>query len=122
MEDEVVADGERAVEVAPLRHDRNLLPRPHRISHDVDTPDSRDPAGGPDACRQHADRRRLPRAVGAEQAEHLPGGDAEGDAVDGVHRRLRIPLDETDDLDGGGCGVLGEHVEIVGPADLTMLS
>ena len=84
----------------------------HRLADDVDPADSCRAGGRPDAGRQHADRRRLPRSVRAEQPEHLAGGDGERDAVDGVHRRLRIPLDEIDDFDNR----LGRHLEIVGPA------
>ena len=39
--------------------------------------------------REHADRRRLAGAVGAEQAEDLTALDGEGDAVDGVARAGR---------------------------------
>ena len=100
VEDEVVPDRDRAVEIAPLRHDGDLLPRAHRIPDDVHPTHEGRPAGGPDSSRQHPDRRRLPRSVGAEQPEHLPGRDREGDAVDGVHPGLGIPLDEIDRL---GC-------------------
>ena len=115
VEDEVVADRQGAVEVAPLRHDGNLLPGSHRIPHDVDPAHQRPPAGRPYARRQHPHRRRLPRSVRAEQAEHLPRRHTERDAVDGVHGSLRIPLDEVDDLDRVACIVPREHLEIVGP-------
>ena len=38
---------------------------------------------GPYEAQQHLDDAGLPRAVGAEQAEHLAPGDREGDVVDG---------------------------------------
>jgi class 3 adenylate cyclase len=115
MEDEVVPDRDRAVEIAPLRHDGNLLPGAHRIFDHVDAPDQRPPGRGPHACRQHPDRRRLPRSVGPEEPEHLSGTNAEGHAVDGVHGRFRVALDEVDDLDGTGGLVSRKHLEIVGP-------
>ena len=116
VEDEVVADRDRAVEVAALRNDGDLLPRAHGIPDDVDASDERSAAGRPYTRRQHPDRRRLPRAVRAEQPEHLAGRDRERNAVDGVHGRLRISLDEIEHLDSGHGSVLGEHHEIVGPA------
>ena len=114
VEDQVVPDGDRPVEVAPLRHDRELLPGTHGIPDDVDPTDSRRSTRRPNASRRHPDRRRLAGSVGAEQSEHLPGRGGKGDAVHRIHRCLRIPLDEIDYLDGEVCGVLGEHLEIVG--------
>ena len=101
MEDEVVPDRDRAVEIAPLRDDGDLLSRADRIPDDVHPTHQRLATGWPDAGRQHPDRRGLPRSVWTEQPEHLAGRDGEGDAVDGVHPRLRIPLGEIDRL---GCG------------------
>src|SRR5207253_9115991 len=98
---------------ARLRHGRELLPRPYGIAHDVDAPGPGRPSGRPDAGRQHPHRRRLPRSVWAEETEHLSRGDEERHAVDGVHRRLGVPLHEVENLDGWGCGVLGKHLEIV---------
>src|SRR5579862_2109104 len=54
---------------------------------------------GTTARRQDADRRRLPGAVRAEEAEDLARVDLERDAVDGVHLGLRVALDEVLDAD-----------------------
>ena len=78
------------------------LARGHRVGGHVDAADRRAPLVGPDARREHADGRRLARAVGPEQAEHLTGPDAERDPVDRVDRRLRIALDQLGDFDGCG--------------------
>jgi hypothetical protein len=45
-------------------------------------------------CRQHPDRRRLPGAVRAEEAEHDPPRDGEVNLVDGRERAvgLRQPV------------------------------
>src|SRR2546426_6079605 len=40
-------------------------------------------AGRRDRRREHADRGRLARPVGAEEAEHFPGGHLESDALHG---------------------------------------
>jgi hypothetical protein len=40
---------------------------------------------GPDQAEEHAQERRLARAVGAEDAVDLPGRDPDRDAVDGAH-------------------------------------
>ncbi len=57
-------------------------------------------------AEQDADRRRLTRAVGPEEAVHLAIGDGQVEAVKGAHRAevLRQPPD----LDGSG-RVLGHH-------------
>jgi class 3 adenylate cyclase len=118
VEDEVVADRDRPVEVAPLRHDGELLPRPHGVADDLDAADPGQPGRGPDPGREHAHRGRLPRSVRTEQPQDLSRAGSERDAVDGVHRCARIPLDELDDLDGeagsGGGERVGGHAGIVG--------
>ena len=113
VEDEVVPDRDGAVEVALLRHDGELRPRPHRIADHVHPADAGRPGSGPDASRQHPDSRRLSGPVGAEQAEHLAGGGGEGHAVDRVHGRLRIPLDEVANLDREAFGLRWNHLEIL---------
>src|SRR5512133_3552831 len=66
VEDEVVPDRDRAVEVALLRHDRELCPCPYWIAHHVDSADASRTGSRPDAGRQHPDRGRLPGTVGTE--------------------------------------------------------
>jgi class 3 adenylate cyclase len=110
VEDEVVADRDRPVEIALLGDDGQLPSRTHGIARDVDPAEPRRAGSRPDAGRHHPHRRRLPRAIRAEQAEDLSGRDLEGHAVDGVHRRLRIALDQFGDVD---CWLV-RHGEIVG--------
>ena len=52
------------------------------------------PPLGCEQADEHADRGRLARAVGAEEAEDLAGADVEGDAIDGgeVAERAREVL------------------------------
>jgi len=99
VEDQVLADRERPVEVRALRHHGQLRPCPHRVAGDVDPADPGNAASELDARREHADRRRLARAVRAEEAEHLAPLDGERDAVDGVHRGFRVALLEALHLD-----------------------
>jgi hypothetical protein len=94
VEDQVLPDRERAVEVRPLRHDGQMGPRPHRIAGDVDAAHPGDAARAPHPRREDADGRRLARAVGAQEPEDLAALDAERDPVDGVHGSLRVALDE----------------------------
>src|SRR5262249_8476225 len=105
---------DRAVEVALLGHHRELRARPDRIAYDVDAADASRPRRRPDSGRQHPDGRGLPRSVGAEQTEHLTRCRRAGDAVNGVHRRLRIPLDEVAHLDCQAFGLRWDHLEILG--------
>jgi hypothetical protein len=80
---QVLLDGQRRVEVVELRHDAHLGPRDLRllgqpVAQDLELAGVRDDLRG-----QHLHRRRLARAVGAEQADAAPGGDVEIEAVDG---------------------------------------
>ena len=50
------------------------------VAPDVEAEDLRGPGGRAQQAEQRADRGRLAGAVGAEEAEHLAGRDAEGDA------------------------------------------
>ena len=65
---------------------------------DVESGDPRRPARGFEKGGQHADQRRFPRAVGADQGHQLPAPDGEGDAGDGLHPAAMgqslTPLDE----------------------------
>jgi hypothetical protein len=58
---------------------------PGGVAEDVDLA-----GGGSENTGQHLDRRRLARAVGAQEAEHLAAVDGEADAVDRGERLGRI--------------------------------
>ena len=68
-------------------------------SRTTSCPDRGTPGRWSRAPGKHADRRRLSRAVVAEQAEDLTLGDRECDAVDRAH--LPVMLLEAVHLDGG---------------------
>ena len=75
VEDQVVADRDRAVEVAAAAARRRAAPGPAPGSRTTSTPPMRAaPGGRPDAGRQHPDGRRLSGPVRAEQPEHLARG------------------------------------------------
>ena len=54
--------------------------------HHVKIVDPRASGSGKNQCGEHADERRLPRAVGAEQAEDFAPFDVEAQAVNGAKR------------------------------------
>jgi hypothetical protein len=68
MEEEVLADGDAALEIVPLWHDGQMSTGIDRIGHDVDTRDTCLAVCGPDAGGEHANRgrfakHRLARAI-----------------------------------------------------------
>ena len=70
----------------------------------------RGPFRGEQQAGEHPDRRRLARPVRAEEAEHLPAGDVEADAVDGDERPElpHEPLGAEEDVRGeSGAGSRG---------------
>ena len=64
------------------------------------------PGGGVHQAEQHAQGRRLPRAVGAEEAGDAPGLDGEREVVDGQHfpEVFGQPVDLDGKPAGGGAG------------------
>ena len=114
VEDQVVADRERAVEVAALRHDRDLLPRAARDR-------ARRRRRRPAPSRRSAERASsasptvvvLPAPFGPSRPKTSPRATAKETPSTAFTARLRVPLDELVDLDDGGCGVLGAHLGIV---------
>ena len=68
---------------------------------DVDAADEGLAARRDDPGREHADRRRLSRTVGAEQPEDLTHAHLQVEPVDGPEVRARIGLGEADRLDDG---------------------
>jgi hypothetical protein len=72
VEDEVLADRDRAVEVAALWHDREPAARPYRIPDDVDATDRRPAAVGPDARGEHPTVVVLPAPFGPKRPNTSP--------------------------------------------------
>ena len=87
---EVLPDGERAVERVRLRDDADLALHVGGVAADVEAGDERAPAGRDDGRREHPDRRRLARAVRAEQAEELAAPHLEVEPVDGDERPVDL--------------------------------
>src|SRR5699024_7803161 len=82
-EPEVLAAGELLIDRGVLTGDSDELAYPMRVAGDVDAEDLRRSPADRQQGREHIDRRRLPRTVGAEESEDLPGADVEVDAVNG---------------------------------------
>lgn len=68
---------QRTVEVIALRHDRNVRFSADRVGDDIHTGDGCMPARRQHSRGQHADSRRLARAVRAEQDEDFVAPDSE---------------------------------------------
>src|SRR5215831_8044744 len=73
---------QRAVDCGLLEHDARDAASGERLRRHVETGQPCPSARGDDGGREHADGRRLARAVGAEQAEHFAKGDLEVDSLD----------------------------------------
>ena len=74
-----------------------------RTAEPTDAGDRRAPRGRRQQRAEHAHRRRLPGAVGAEEAEDLAAGNGEVDAAHGLHV-VAEATDEPSGLDGGVAG------------------
>ena len=86
---EVLGHGETQVEAGVLGHHRDPLADLDAVRRvEQQTRDAGRARGGGDQGGEHAHGGRLAGAVRAEKAEHLTGGDAEGDIID------RDPLPE----------------------------
>src|SRR4029453_19082308 len=106
VEDEVLAHAEAAVEGVVLGDDADELPRQGGPRDDVDLGHPRPTGRRQHPGRQHAGRRRLARAVRAEQAEDLTAPDYEVEAVDrgdAARIHLRQALGANGVLAGGSC-------------------
>jgi len=101
------AAGHRAVEADALRQKADRAPRLGAAAAcGVDARDADAARGGPDQPEQQLDQRGLARAVVPDQRGHLPGLQAERDAVDCGHAAIalgdRAPLRDQRHGDGGG--------------------
>ena len=105
VEDQVVADRERAVEVAALRDhgERGCAPAPDRRRRRRPRPSPRRRSAAP-ASSARPTVVVFPAPFGPSRPNTSPRLDLEADPVDGVDRRLRVPLDEVADGDRGGGG------------------
>ena len=87
-----------------------------RLRRDVESGDRRPAGVGAEQRREHADRGRLARAIGAEQAEHGAFVDGEVEAVERAHLALRaaagtsaaVDLDEALGDDGLPVGAVSD--------------
>src|SRR5262249_50120168 len=108
MKLEVCASAQTTVHDRLLKDDAADAPRLPRMLGDVQ---AREPGGAPrglDRRREHADRGRLSRSVGPEQAERLAGGDPKVDPLYGFDA-AGVGLGEVSHLDRGRAGGLADH-------------
>ncbi len=96
---EVLAAREVGVEARRLDEARDALERAHAVDHRVAPEEPRAAAARADQPEQHAQRRRLARAVGPEVAVDVARLDGQVDVVD--RRDLAVGLDEAARLDDG---------------------
>ena len=90
MEVDVLVDRAGAIECVVLWDDADASPSQRWGPNNVHPGDSHSSGGGQGACSTDADRRRLARSVGAEQAIKLTWLDAEIDAIDGNYPLLAV--------------------------------
>ena len=97
-EGDVLVDRQIAVEREPLREVANVG-RHRPVLLDRIASEHADVSSiGPQQAARHPDRGRLPGAIGANQAEHLPRLDRERDVVHGTH--LAVALADAVERDG----------------------
>jgi hypothetical protein len=94
VEDQVLAGGQRPVQVDPLRHHRQPPPRLDRVAQHVDPGDPGSAGGGHHPGREDPHRGGLAGTVGPQQAEDLAPGDLERQPVDRVRLPFRVALDQ----------------------------
>ena len=87
VQDQVLADGQLAVERERLRHVAEVLAHLHAARLDRAAEQRRRPLRGRQQPGQHLHGRRLAAAVGAEEAEDLAALDRQRDVVDGGEGR-----------------------------------
>jgi hypothetical protein len=102
LEDEQLAAGLPGIETRLLEGDADPLAHRVGLARDVEPGHPSLPCCDREQRRQHPHRGRLARAVGAEEAEDLPGLDPQ---IDAAHRLDRarpaaVGLDEPCRLDG----------------------
>ena len=84
---QVPAAREVRIEPRPLDEAGDAVERARALDERVAPEEPRAPLGRADQAEQHAQRRRLPRAVRAEVAEHVAALDRQVDVVDGDDAR-----------------------------------
>jgi hypothetical protein len=113
VEVEVLPDSELAVQGVLLGHDPAELLGQRRVRGDVHPAEVRPAGRRHHPCGQHPGRGCLARAVGAQQAEDLPGADVQVELVDGGEIGAGVNLGQVLGVDDGVAGDLG----VTGPAD-----
>ena len=88
LESQVLAAGQKGVECGLLQGGADRRAHLRALLDDVESRHARGARGGWQERRQHVHRGRLPRAVRAEEAEDLPGRDAQVDPVHGLDPAL----------------------------------
>ncbi len=83
VEVQVLPHGQVLVEAEPLGHVGDARLDALGVLRHVDPRQARRAPGGREHAGEHAQRRRLSGAVGADDAEELAGGDVEGQMIDG---------------------------------------
>ena len=101
-DEQVLLGGQRDVEVVELRDDAALRARRLRVAGQHVAEDLELALVGDRLRGEHLHRRRLARAVGAEQADARPLGDVEVEAGDGGD--LPVALDDAAQADGETLG------------------
>jgi hypothetical protein len=96
---EHLGHGELGLEPAGLQHDAEAVAQRALAAGGVGAEHAHRAGVGQAVALEDLDRRGLARAVGAEEAEHLAGGDVEADAADGL--RAVVGLVEVSDGDRG---------------------
>ncbi len=101
---DVFAPGEAVVDVVPLREHARSIADGDALVLGVHPEDANRPVGRADEVEEHVDRRRFPRAVRSEEAEHSAFGDREVEVPDGGH--VAEPLCHPVEVDCGHRGSL----------------
>ena len=109
MHREVLADGERAIERAELRHDADRALHRRRVGAHVDPIHGYASRRRFHAGRADAHRRRLACAVRSEQPEDLATAHLEVDPLQCVHFAASARVDLGQLLDDDACGFHGPY-------------
>jgi hypothetical protein len=88
-----------------LGQEAEHAPRGEAVGADIVAADARGAGGGCDEAGEHLHRGGFARAVGAEEAEHLAAGDAEGHVVDGREGAEALAQALDFDQRGQTCGL-----------------
>jgi hypothetical protein len=99
VDEKILHDVEIGIEVVLLRADPDQPLHVARPLAHVQIVDGRGPGGGRQKAGEHAHRRRLSRAVGAEKSHDLASRDLEGNPADRLH--VAVGLGQVAGTNGG---------------------